>query len=100
MSHGKSVEWKDDSASAGKTKLGVIMVLIYTVIYGGFIFINVAMPKVMKIDIGGIDFAIVYGFGLIILALVQAFIYNHICSRAEEKAEKEHDALAAKGDEI
>ncbi len=93
MSHGPTVEWKKDNASASKTKLGVIMVLIYTFIYAGFIFINVAMPKVMKIDIGGVNVAIVYGFGLIILALVQAVIYNHICTRAEEKAEKEHNAL-------
>jgi len=99
MSHGKAEKWKKDGASAGKTKLGVFMVLIYTVIYAGFIFINVTMPKLMKLDVGGIDFAIVYGFGLIILALVQAFIYNHICTRAEEKAEEEHDKLA-KEDEV
>jgi flagellar biosynthesis/type III secretory pathway M-ring protein FliF/YscJ len=43
----------------------------------------------MKIDIGSLNLAIVYGFGLIILALVQAVIYNQYCTRLEEKEEAE-----------
>lgn len=94
MSHGPAVEWKKDNASESKAKLGVIMVIIYTVIYAGFVFINVMMPKLMKIDIGSLNLAIVYGFGLIVLAIIQAVIYNHICTRLEEKAERENDKLS------
>ncbi|MHB1484239.1 MAG: DUF485 domain-containing protein [Saccharofermentanales bacterium] len=90
--HGPAVEWKEDRAAKSKSKLGVIMVSIYTVIYAGFVYINVAMPKLMKMDIGSLNLAIVYGIGLIALAIIQAIIYNHICTRMEEKMEKEDEA--------
>ena len=89
MSHGEATQWKDDSSTKIKTKLGVILFIVYTLVYAGFVFINVMFPKLMKTDIGSLNLAIVYGFGLIILAIVLALIYNHICTRAEEKAEKE-----------
>lgn len=89
MSHGPAVEWKEQKSTAKKAKLGIIMVLIYTFVYGAFVTINVVNPKLMKIDIGSLNLAIVYGFGLIILALVQAVIYNQYCTRLEEKEEAE-----------
>jgi uncharacterized membrane protein (DUF485 family) len=89
MSHGPAVEWKEQKSTAKKAKLGIVMVLIYTVVYGTFVTINVVNPKLMKIDIGSLNLAIVYGFGLIILALVQAVIYNQYCTRLEEKEEAE-----------
>jgi len=98
MSHGPAVEWKADRTADKKAKMGIIMVSFYILIYAVFVTINVANPKLMKIDIGSLNLAIVYGFGLIVLALVQAFIYNHYCTRLEEKAEAEDAAveLAAK----
>ena len=89
MAHGPSIEWKKDHAAKIKTKLGIVMFLVYTAIYAGFILINVNFPKLMSLDIGSLNLAIVYGFGLIVLALVQAVIYNHVCTRSEEKLEKE-----------
>ena len=86
MSHGPSTVWKDDASTKYKSRLGVIMFLIYAIVYGGFIGINVAFPQWMRIDIGSLNVAIVYGFGLIILAIIQAFIYNHLCTLAERKA--------------
>ena len=94
MGHGPSIEWKKDHAAKIKTKLGLIMFLGYTIVYAGFIFINVNYPKLMSRDIGSLNLAIVYGFGLIVLALVQAVIYNHVCTRAEEKLEKEENELS------
>jgi uncharacterized membrane protein (DUF485 family) len=92
MPHGPSIEWKKDQAADSKIKLGLIMILIYTLIYASFILINVRFPKLMSIDIGSLNLAIVYGFGLILIALIQAFIYNHICTRSEEKMEAENKA--------
>jgi len=86
MSHGPSADWGKDGASAFKARLGVIMFCIYTIVYAGFIFINVFEPKLMKIDIGSLNLAIVYGFGLIVFAIVLAVIYNHFCTRAEKSA--------------
>lgn len=86
MSDEPSTVWKDDPSSAYKTKLGVIMFIIYALIYGGFILINVVFPSWMRIDIGSLNVADIYGYGLIILAVILAFIYNHLCTLAERKA--------------
>jgi predicted Holliday junction resolvase-like endonuclease len=43
----------------------------------------------MGTDAGMLNLAIIYGFGLIILALVMALIYNALCGRTEEKALKQ-----------
>lgn len=85
MAHGASTDWGKDNAIKAKTKLGAIMFICYAIIYAGFIFINVTSPKLMQLDIGGLNLAIVYGFGLIILALVLALIYNAQCTRMEKR---------------
>ena len=101
MSHGPSTEWKVDASGKFKTRLGFIMFMVYVVVYAGFIFINVMYPKVMKINIGSLNLAIVYGFGLIVLAVILAVVYNHFCTRAEMKAEAEAEKAEenAEGDE-
>jgi uncharacterized membrane protein (DUF485 family) len=101
MSHGPAVEWKEERSAAKKTKMGIIMILIYIVAYGCFVAINVLNPQLMKMDIFSLNLAIVYGFGLIILAIVQAIIYNQYCTRLEEKEEAEDAAekLALNGGE-
>ncbi|HEY8909462.1 MAG TPA: DUF485 domain-containing protein [Desulfosporosinus sp.] len=88
MSHGPATEWKENQAlDKKKSRLGVLMFIIYTVVYAGFILINVMDNKVMRMTIGDLNVAIVYGFGLIILALVLAIIYNQICTNAEKVSE-------------
>jgi uncharacterized membrane protein (DUF485 family) len=86
MSHGPSTEWKKDTSSAYKSRLGVWMFLVYAVVYATFITMNVAAPALMRADVGSLNVAILFGFGLIILAVILAFIYNFFCSRAERKA--------------
>jgi uncharacterized membrane protein (DUF485 family) len=95
MSHGPATEWKTDGSAKVKTRLGVILFVVYTLVYAGFIFINVTFPKLMKTDIGSLNLAIVYGFGLIVLAVILALVYNHVCTRAEENAEREELASGA-----
>jgi uncharacterized membrane protein (DUF485 family) len=60
------------------------MFAIYVPIYAAFILISVLSPKTMGTDIGSLNLAIVFGFGLIVLAIAQALVYNYICSRHEE----------------
>ena len=85
MSHGPATEWKvNKTLDKKKAQLGVVMFVIYTIVYAGFIYINVWDSKIMKISIGSLNVAIVYGFVLIVLALVLAIIYNHICTSAEK----------------
>ncbi len=78
-------KWDKDESIPYKIKLGMWMFLAYCVVYGGFIIINLADPKLMGIDIGSLNLAIVYGFALIILALIMALVYNFLASRMEKK---------------
>jgi len=85
MGHGPAVKLGKDGASAYKTKLGVKMFIAYTVVYAAFVGLNTVNPKVMETIIFGQTAAVVWGFGLIILALVMALIYNRLCTKAEEQ---------------
>lgn len=75
-----------DNAMAYKARLGIIMFVIYALVYAGFVFINTASPVTMEVEVFlGLNLAVVYGFGLILFALVLAVIYNAMCT-AKEKA--------------
>jgi len=88
MSHGPATQWKENKVlEKKKSRLGVVMFVIYTVIYAGFILTNVFDNPIMRIGIGSFNVAIVYGFGLIILALILAIFYNQVCTNAEKLAE-------------
>ena len=85
MGHGPAVKLGKDDASAYKTKLGVKMFIAYTVVYATFVGLNTVNPRVMETIIFGQTAAVIWGFGLIILALVMALIYNRLCTKAEEQ---------------
>jgi uncharacterized membrane protein (DUF485 family) len=87
--HGPATEWGVDNASEYKSKLGVIMFVVYVLVYAGFIAINVISPKTMGlVVIAGLNLAIVYGFGLIVLAIIMGLIYNSLCSKKEDELNK------------
>ena len=86
MQHEPAPDIGDDAASAFKTRLGLILFMIYGLVYVGFVAINTVNPKAMgQIVFSGLNLAVVYGFGLIILAIVMGLIYNAICTRAEDR---------------
>jgi len=72
-----------------KRRLGARMFIIYALIYAGFVVINLVSPGAMeKIVFGGLNLAVVYGFGLIIFALILALIYSQACGRREKLLSK------------
>lgn len=84
MLHGPATPSGRDPAGPYKARLGVQMFAIYTVFYAGFVAINVISPPTMgTIIIAGLNLATVYGIALIVMALVQALIYNVLCRRKE-----------------
>lgn len=85
MEHGNTVEWKEEKSTKVKTKIGIYMFFLYTIVYAGFIVINLVKPQLMKVLIGSQNLAFVYGIGLIIFALLLAVIYNYWCTKAEKK---------------
>lgn len=75
---------EQDHAIAYKTRLGVQMFFIYALVYAGFVLINIIKPVLMeKKIVFDLNLAVVYGFGLIILSLVMALIYNYLCVKKE-----------------
>lgn len=85
MGHGPAVKLGKDNAASFKTSLGIKMFFGYTLFYVLFVLLNVFYPKSMEMVIWGQTAAIVWGFFLIILALVMAVIYNHFCTLAEKR---------------
>jgi len=76
-------------------RLGLQLFCVYLVLYGGFVLLNAFAPQTMEITpIAGINLAILYGFGLIIAALLLALLYGMIC-KGEDAPET---PVAATGD--
>lgn len=73
-----------DAAAPYKSRLGVWMFIIYALFYVGFVAINIASPLSMESIIAfGLNLATVYGFALIIGALILALIYDRLCRNRE-----------------
>ena len=85
MLHEPASQGGKDYAQEYKTRLGVWLFLVYAGVYFvGFVGINVFKPTLMeKTVLLGLNVAVVFGFGLIVSALVLALIYNHLCSKRE-----------------
>jgi len=90
MLHEPAAQGGPDPAQGYKSKLGVRMFLVYAVIYVGFVALNIISPLAMEKTIFlGLNLAVVYGFALIIIALVMALAYNRACTNQEQKLERE-----------
>ena len=90
MDHGPAVELGVDNASKKKARLGVWLFILYTIVYAIFVAIGVMNYEAMgKIVLGNQNLAVVFGFGLIVLAIVMGLIYNAICTSYENKLNKE-----------
>ncbi len=58
-------------------KLGLILFGVYLVFYVAFVVISAFASQLFEtVVFGGLNLAVVYGFGLIILALVLAVVYG------------------------
>lgn len=88
MSHGPATQWGEDKAIGYKTKLGVYLFFGYVLVYAGFVVINVTSPHLMGQTVfAGLNLAVIYGFGLILLAFIMGIIYNHFCTKKENEME-------------
>ncbi len=87
MLHEPATPTGPDPAAPYKTRLGAVMFVIYTIVFAGFIAVNLindgaAMAIVL---FWGLNVAVLYGFLLIVLALFMAMIYNHLCTAEERR---------------
>ena len=68
-------------------KLGLILFVIYTLFYGGFVYLNAFSADTMETTpIKGVNLAILYGFALIIGAFVLALFYGMMCKPEDGQA--------------
>lgn len=88
MLHEPATPSGKDRAAPFKMRVGLWMFLFYLLVYAGFVAINLIDSTLMEVTVVlGLNLATVYGFGLIILAFVEALIYNAICLKHEKKME-------------
>jgi uncharacterized membrane protein (DUF485 family) len=96
MLHEPATPAGKDPASEVKKKIGIRMFIAYAIVYAGFVIINTWMPQLMgKTVLFGLNLAVTYGFGHILLAIVAGLIYNFICTKKEDEMEaldKENEA--------
>ncbi len=85
MEHGTPTGWRKEKSEGAKTKLGLYLFLVYSAVYFTFVFICVFNPRLMATDVGSLNLAIAFGFGLIVFAIILALIYNYICSKREKE---------------
>jgi uncharacterized membrane protein (DUF485 family) len=60
---------------ARNARYGIWLFLIYVVFYAGFVAISAFKPHAMATNLAGVNLAIVYGMGLILLAFLLALVY-------------------------
>lgn len=77
--------------ASGSSRSGLILFAVYLLLYGGFVAINAFAPDSMELTlISGLNVAIVYGFALIVGAVVLSALYGLLCgdlSRSSEDQE-------------
>ncbi len=93
MLHQPATPSEKDPAGPYKMRLGIRMFVFYSLFYASFVAVNLLSPLAMAaIVFAGLNLATVYGFALIIVALIEALIYDWMCRKKEAefaKAEKQ-----------
>lgn len=86
MLHEPATPVGKDPAGPYKMRLGIWMILFYSLFYAGFVAINLLYPLAMgQVILFGLNLATVYGFALIIVALIEALIYDAMCRKKEKE---------------
>lgn len=74
-----------DTATASRNaRYGFVLFTVYLVIYGGFVIACAFWPALMeRVPVAGLNVATLYGFGLIVVALLLAALYGWLCRAPE-----------------
>ena len=76
--HPKEVE--DPQIAARNARYGMVLFLIYLAFYGGFVGLNAFAPAQMDSSPAfGLNLATLYGFALIVAAMILALVYSWFC---------------------
>ena len=74
-------------------RLGLFLFVLYTALYSAFVLLNAFKPELMEATpFAGINIAILYGFGLILTAIIFALIYGWLCKEDAPSSDKKEDS--------
>lgn len=86
-------EAEDRPTDARNARIGLKLFSVYFVFYVGFVVVNAFRPDWMeKTPVAGINLAVLYGFALILGALLMSFLYGWLCQSPVVSAEPRGDA--------
>ncbi len=81
MSHAKP---NDPNLSPGSARIGLVLFVMYVLLYAGLIGIVLFRPELLSTrPFGGVNLAIAYGMGLIGAAFLLAIVYMIACRMVE-----------------
>jgi uncharacterized membrane protein (DUF485 family) len=87
----------EDRALKYRTQTGARLFSAYALIYAVFVVINLVSPTLMeRMVFWGLNLAVTYGIGLILLAILMALIYNRLCALKEKELNDESVMKAVK----
>jgi uncharacterized membrane protein (DUF485 family) len=72
-------EHRDAVVERHNARLGLALFAVYLIGYAGYVAVSAFAPKRMDELIGGLNVAVVSGFGLIGGAVVLAVVYSFLC---------------------
>ncbi len=74
------------AGEARNARIGLRLFALYVALYAGFMWVTAFRPPLLgRPALGGLNVAIVYGFGLILSAFVLAMIYMWLCGKHERR---------------
>jgi hypothetical protein len=98
MLHEPATPAGKDPAGPYKMRLGIWMFIFYSIFYASFVAINLLSPLTMAATVfAGLNLATVYGFALIIVALIEALIYDALCRKKEAEFARAEPGQPTKG---
>ena len=84
-------EAEDPAQAARNARVGLWLFLAYVLLYAGFMGLSAFAYRWMKqTPLGGVNLAILYGFGLILAALAIALLYMWLCQDRPPAASPNH----------
>ena len=84
MLHEPATPSGKDPAGPYKMRLGIWMFIFYSLFYASFVAFNLLSPLTMAVIVfAGLNLATVYGFALIVVALIEGLVYDAMCRKKE-----------------
>lgn len=78
--HQTHTETVDPATAARNARIGLFLFALYSALYLTFVLLNAFAPRVMEMIVfAGLNLAVAYGLGLIVVAFLLALLYAWLC---------------------